>query len=301
MEDNYDTLIYKEALSFHRTGQKGKISIAHKELRTARDLSLAYTPGVAAPCLEIEKNPAMVYEYTAKGNMVAIITNGTAVLGLGNIGPAASKPVMEGKAVLFKKFAKIDAIDVEVSTEDPEKFVDIVENIGSSWGGINLEDIRSPECFYIEEELRKRMDIPVFHDDQHGTAVVVLAGLINGADIVGKDPVKMKIVINGAGAAALSCANLMRSYGVPRENIIMCDLAGVLYKGRPKLSAAKSGFVSDTSARTLKEALEDADMLLGLSAKDVVSQDDIKHMAKDPLIFVLANPTPEIKRNWLHK
>ena len=294
VKDLYDTDLYKDALSFHSAEPKGKISITHKALSTTRDLTLAYTPGVAAPCKEIEKDPAMSYEYTAKGNMVAIITNGTAVLGLGNIGAAASKPVMEGKAVLFKRFAKIDAIDVEVNTEDPDKFIEVVSNIGESWGGVNLEDIKAPECFRIEKELEKMLSVPVFHDDQHGTAVVTLAGLINGAHITDKDPRQMKIVVNGAGAAALSCVELMRQYGVPRDNITMCDLRGVLYKGRKILHESKENYASDTKARTLKEALKGADMLLGLSARDAVKPDDISAMAKNPLIFVLANPIPEI-------
>ena len=261
---------------------------------TQRDLSLAYTPGVAYPCLEIQKNPDMVYEYTSKGNFVAVITNGTAVLGLGNLGALASKPVMEGKSVLFKRFADVDSIDIEVSTENVDEFINCVKLLGASWGGINLEDIKAPECFVIETKLRELMDIPVFHDDQHGTAIIVLAGLMNAAELTKKDLKKLKIVSTGAGAACLACMDLLVKVGIQKENITLCDSVGVVYEGREGVNQWKGKYAIKTTKRTLKEAIEDADVFIGLSVKGIVTKDMIKSMAKDPIIFALANPDPEI-------
>lgn len=284
----------RESLALHASGRPGKIEIkATKPLETQKDLSLAYSPGVAAPCLEIQKNPDDVFRYTAKGNLVAVISNGTAVLGLGNIGSLASKPVMEGKAVLFKRFADIDAADIEINTEDPDKVVETAALIGDGFGGINLEDIKAPECFYIESELKKRLNIPVFHDDQHGTAVVVAAGLINGLELTGRKIGDIKLVVNGAGAAAVACTALLREMGV--KNIIMCDSKGVIYKGRKDgMNPFKESFAAETPARTLAEAVKGADVFLGLSVKDALSPEMVKTMAVAPLIFALANPNPEI-------
>ena len=284
----------RESLALHASGRPGKIEIkATKPLETQKDLSLAYSPGVAAPCLEIQKNPDDVFRYTAKGNLVAVISNGTAVLGLGNIGSLASKPVMEGKAVLFKRFADIDAADIEINTEDPDKVVETAALIGDGFGGINLEDIKAPECFYIESELKKRLNIPVFHDDQHGPAVVVAAGLINGLELTGRKIGDIKLVVNGAGAAAVACTALLREMGV--KNIIMCDSKGVIYKGRKdRMNPFKESFAAETPARTLAEAVKGADVFLGLSVKDALSPEMVKTMAVAPLIFALANPNPEI-------
>jgi len=286
----------EEALAFHAQGRPGKLQIAPtKPLTTQRDLSLAYSPGVAVPCLRIRDNEKDVYDYTARGNLVAIISNGTAVLGLGNLGALASKPVMEGKAVLFKRFADVDGIDIEVSTENVDEFVNCVRLLGATWGGINLEDIKAPECFIIEQRLREVMDIPVFHDDQHGTAIIALAGLMNALEITGRHIKKTRMVINGAGAAAIACANLFISSGLPRENITMCDTKGVIFKGRPdSMNPWKEAFAADTKARTLAEAIKGADVFVGLSAKNAVSQDMVKSMAKKPIIFAMANPDPEI-------
>ncbi len=287
---------YQEALDYHQKGKPGKVSLQPtKQLVTQHDLSLAYSPGVAGPCLEIKKNPEDIYKYTARGNSVAVISNGTAILGLGNLGPGASKPVMEGKAVLFKKFADIDCIDLEVDTSDPEIFINVVKYLGYSWGGINLEDIKAPECFIIEEELKKLMDIPVFHDDQHGTAIITAAGLINAAFLTNRKMSDIKLVVNGAGAAAMSCINLAISLGVNKNNIILCDTRGVIYKGRKEgMNKWKEEKAVETAHRTLADAIKDADVLFGLSAKGAVTKDMIASMAPRPIIFVMANPDPEI-------
>ena len=286
----------REALEFHSKGVKGKIAIElPKKLSNQHDLSLAYSPGVAEPCKEIHKDFDKIYEYTAKGNFVAVISNGTAVLGLGNLGAAASKPVMEGKAALFKRFANINAIDIEVDETDPYKFVEIVKKISVSWGGINLEDIKAPECFIIEEELKKCLNIPVFHDDQHGTAIVTAAGLINTLYITKRKIDNVKIVVSGAGAAAIACVNLIKKLGAKHENIITCDSKGVIYKGRKDgMNEWKKGLAVNTESRTLEEAINNADVFIGLSAKGVVSQDMVKTMASNPIIFAMANPDPEI-------
>ena len=293
MTENKNSLA-TEALALHARGRAGKIEIkATKPLNDQRDLALAYSPGVAAPCLEIEKNPDDAYLYTTKGNLVAVMSNGTAVLGLGDIGAAASKPVMEGKAVLFKRFADVDAIDIEIDSRDPDKVVETAAMIGNGFGGINLEDIKAPECFYIETELKKRLDIPVFHDDQHGTAVVVAAGLVNGLELTGKKIDKIKLVVNGAGAAAIACASLLRSMGV--KHIIMCDSKGVIYKGRTVgMNPYKEKFAAETDARTLADAVKGADVFLGLSVKGALTGEMVKTMTKSPMIFALANPNPEI-------
>ena len=288
--------IYAESLEFHAKEKKGKIGIELlKPLINKHDLSLAYSPGVAAPCNAIHKDPNLAYEYTAKGNMIAVVSNGTAVLGLGNLGALAGKPVMEGKAALFKRFADIDAIDIEVTTEDPETFINVVKHIAVSWGGINLEDIKAPECFVIEKKLKKLLDIPVFHDDQHGTAIIVAAGMINAVQLVGKKLNEIKIVVNGAGAAAIACIELLKSMGVPANNIIVCDTKGVIYKGRKeRMNEWKEAHATSTNCRTLSDAMKGADTFIGVSVKGVVSQDMVKSMAKKPIIFALANPDPEI-------
>jgi len=286
----------KEALEYHSQGQAGKIAISPtKPLFTQRELSLAYSPGVAYPCIEINKDPDLAYEYTSKANSVAVISNGTAVLGLGDLGAIASKPVMEGKAVLFKKFADIDSIDIEVNTKDPEEFINCVKNIGATWGGINLEDIKSPECFVVEARLKELLDIPVFHDDQHGTAIITLAGLINAAYLTKRDFKSMKIVSTGAGAASIACVELLHKMGIPKENILLCDSKGVIYEGRTDgMNPWREKHAVKTSKRTLAEALDGADVLIGLSVKGAVSKDMVKSMAKNPIIFALANPDPEI-------
>lgn len=286
--------LYEDALTFHEQGRAGKIeTVPTKPLNTQRDLALAYSPGVAAPCLKIQKTPDKSYAYTAKGNLVAVVSNGTAVLGLGDIGAAASKPVMEGKAVLFKKFGGVDAIDIEIASKDPDKVVEAAALTATGFGGINLEDIKAPECFYIEEKLRGMLGIPVFHDDQHGTAVVVSAALINGCEITGRKIEDLKVVVNGAGAAAIACSKLMKSLGV--KNLIMCDTKGVIYKGRAaNMNPYKEAFAVETSARTLNEALDGADVFLGLSVKGALSPDALKTMAQNPMVFALANPDPEI-------
>jgi malate dehydrogenase (oxaloacetate-decarboxylating)(NADP+) len=284
------------ALEYHEFPKPGKISVtATKQLTNQRDLALAYSPGVAAPCEEIVRDPATVFKYTARGNLVAVITNGTAVLGLGNIGPLASKPVMEGKAVLFKKFAGIDVFDIEINESDPDKLVDIIASLEPTFGGINLEDIKAPECFYIERQLRSRMKIPVFHDDQHGTAIIVGAAILNGMKAVGKDIKNCKLVVSGAGAAALACLDLIVDLGFPIENIFVTDLAGVVYLGRVELmDPDKARFAQDTPLRTLAEVMPGADIFLGLSAGGVVKQDMVRQMAPNPLVMALANPNPEI-------
>ncbi|HEY1147439.1 MAG TPA: NADP-dependent malic enzyme, partial [Pseudoduganella sp.] len=284
------------ALEYHECPKPGKISVTPtKQLSNQRDLALAYSPGVAAPCEEIVADPANSYKYTARGNLVAVISNGTAVLGLGNIGPLASKPVMEGKGVLFKKFAGIDVFDIEINEQDPDKLVDIIAALEPTFGGVNLEDIKAPECFYIERKLREKMKIPVFHDDQHGTAIIVGAAILNGVKIVKKDIKNCKLVVSGAGAAALACLDLIVDLGFPIENITVTDLAGVVYKGRTELmDPDKERFARETSARTLAEVVEGADIFLGLSAGGVLKQEMVKQMAPNPLILALANPTPEI-------
>ena len=284
-----------KALKYHEDGRPGKIEvIPTKPYSTQQDLSLAYSPGVAEPCLEIEKNPSDSYRYTAKSNLVAVISNGTAVLGLGNIGALAGKPVMEGKGLLFKIFADIDVFDIEVNTENIDEFVNTVKMISPTFGGINLEDIKAPECFEIERRLKEELDIPVMHDDQHGTAIISGAGLLNALEIIGKDIANVKVVVNGAGAAAISCARFYCSLGVRKENVIMCDSKGVIYEGRGGLTAEKQEFASQTEARTLEEALKGADVFLGLSVADILTEEMIQSMASDPIVFALANPNPEI-------
>ncbi|NQU56152.1 MAG: NADP-dependent malic enzyme, partial [Rhodospirillales bacterium] len=296
MADRKDSVTDVEALNFHAKGRPGKLEIhATKPLTTQRDLSLAYSPGVAAPCLEIVRDPSLAYDYTAKGNIVAIISNGTAVLGLGNLGALASKPVMEGKAVLFKRFADVDGIDLEVSTEDVDEFVNCVKFLGATFGGINLEDIKAPECFIIEQRLREIMDIPVFHDDQHGTAIITAAGLINALDLTGRNMASVKVVANGAGAASIACIELIKRMGVAHENVIMCDSKGVIYQGREEgMNQWKSAHAINTEARTLEDAMVGADVFLGLSVKDAVSPEMVQSMADRPIIFAMANPDPEI-------
>ena len=296
MAHRKDSVTDAEALHFHAKGRPGKIEIrATKPLTTQRDLSLAYSPGVAAPCLEIQRDPSLVYDYTAKSNLVAVISNGTAVLGLGNLGALASKPVMEGKAVLFKRFADIDGIDLEVSTEDVDEFVNCVKFLGASFGGINLEDIKAPECFIIEQQLREIMDIPVFHDDQHGTAIITAAGLINALDLTGRNMQSIKVVANGAGAASIACVELIKRMGVAHENVILCDSKGVIYQGREEgMNQWKSAHAVQTETRTLAEAMVGADVFLGLSVKDAVTAEMVQSMADKPIIFAMANPDPEI-------
>ena len=286
----------QDALNFHATGRPGKLEItATKPLTTQRDLSLAYSPGVAEPCLAIKASPDKAYDYTAKGNLVAVISNGTAVLGLGNIGAGASKPVMEGKAVLFKKFADIDGVDLELDTEDVDRFVDAVSLLGPSFGGINLEDIKSPECFIIEQRLREVMDIPVFHDDQHGTAIIAAAALINALHLTGRDVRDIKVVSSGAGAASIACVELIKAMGVKHENVLMCDRSGVVYQGRVDgMNQWKSAHAVKTDARTLADALKGADVFLGLSTAKAMSTDMLKSMADRPIVFAMANPEPEI-------
>jgi malate dehydrogenase (oxaloacetate-decarboxylating)(NADP+) len=286
----------RAALEYHEFPTPGKVAIAAtKQLVNQRDLALAYTPGVAAPCEEIVKDPNAAFKYTSRGNLVAVITNGTAVLGLGNIGPLASKPVMEGKAVLFKKFAGVDVFDIEIDEPDPVKLVEVIAALEPTFGAINLEDIKAPDCFYVERELRKRMKIPVFHDDQHGTAITVAAALLNALKVAGKDLKKVKLVTSGAGAAALACLNLMLKLGFPRQNIFVTDLAGVVYEGRTELmDEDKIQFSQKTPARTLGEIIDGADIFLGLSAGGVLKKDMVKKMAAKPIIFALANPNPEI-------
>ncbi|MBV8447457.1 MAG: NADP-dependent malic enzyme, partial [Hyphomicrobiales bacterium] len=286
----------QEALQFHAQGRPGKIEVVPtKPMATQRDLSLAYSPGVAVPVLAIAENAASAFDYTAKGNLVAVISNGTAILGLGNLGALASKPVMEGKAVLFKRFADIDSIDLEVGTEDAETFVNAVRYLAPTFGGINLEDIRAPECFIIESRLRELMDIPVFHDDQHGTAIIAAAGLINALDLTGRDIEQTRLIINGAGAAGVACAELIKAMGFRPDNVILCDTKGVVYKGRTDgMNQWKSAHAAETKSRSLADALVGADVVFGLSVKGAFTAEMIKSMAKDPIIFAMANPDPEI-------
>ncbi len=291
-----DDELIKSALEYHEFPRPGKIEISPtKPLATQRDLALAYSPGVAAPCELIAADPACAPKYTARGNLVAVVTNGTAVLGLGNIGPLASKPVMEGKGVLFKKFAGIDVFDIEINESDPDKLVDIIASLEPTFGGINLEDIKSPECFYVEQELRKRVDIPVFHDDQHGTAIIATAAIKNALRIVNKKIDSVRVVTSGAGAAAIACLNLLQSVGLKRENVTLIDRRGVVYAGRDgQLDSHKSEYAKETDARTLADAVVDADVFLGLSAPGVLTGEMVKTMAEQPIILALANPTPEI-------
>lgn len=286
----------REALLFHSAKRPGKIEIiASKPMATQRDLSLAYSPGVAVPVLAIAEDPDTVYDYTIKGNLVAVITNGTAILGLGNLGPLASKPVMEGKAVLFKRFADVDSIDIELKTEDVNRFIDAVELMEPTFGGINLEDIKAPECFIIEDELRARMNIPVFHDDQHGTAIIAAAGVINALHLTGRDMKSIRIVVNGAGAASIACTELVKAMGVPSDQVIMCDSKGVIWQGRTEgMNQWKTAHAAVTDRRTLEEAMVGADVFLGLSVKGAVTPAMVKSMAARPIIFAMANPDPEI-------
>jgi malate dehydrogenase (oxaloacetate-decarboxylating)(NADP+) len=286
----------KDALDYHSQGRAGKIEIrCTKPTLTQRDLSLAYTPGVAEPCLDIAKIPEMVDEYTARANLVAVVSNGSAVLGLGNIGPRASKPVMEGKAVLFKRFADVDVFDIEIDAPTPEEFIDTVRRLEPTFGGINIEDVRAPECFEIEETLEREMDIPVFHDDQHGTAIISGAALLNACELVDKDPANCRVVINGAGAAAISGAGLYEALGFTHENIWMCDSKGVIYQGRDRLNPYKERYAHpDIGRHTLAEIAEDCDILIGLSAAGAFTPDMIRGMARDPIVFAMANPVPEI-------
>jgi len=293
---NRPTFTDQEALQFHSTGRPGKLEVvATKPMATQRDLSLAYSPGVAVPVLAIAEDESRAYDYTTKGNFVAVITNGTAILGLGNRGALAAKPVMEGKAVLFKRFADIDSIDLEVNSEDTDEIINCVKLLGKGWGGINLEDIKAPECFVIEQRLRELMDIPVFHDDQHGTAIISAAGLINALHLTGRDIKTTKLVCNGAGAAGIACLELFKAFGFAPENLILCDTKGVIYQGRTEgMNQWKSAYAVKTDKRTLEEAMVGADVFIGLSVKGAVTKDMVKSMADKPIIFALANPDPEI-------
>src|SRR5271169_93930 len=285
-----------EALQFHSTGRPGKLSIAPtKPLTTQRDLSLAYSPGVAFPCLHIHRQPSAAFDYTSKGNFIAVISNGTAVLGLGDLGALAAKPVMEGKCALFKRFADIDAIDLEIDTRDVDEFVNCVRFLHPAFGGINLEDIKAPECFIIEERLRELLDIPVFHDDQHGTAIIAAAGLINALHLTGRTLDRAKMVVNGAGAASIACVELLKTMGLPSQNVVLCDTRGVIYRGRTDgMNQWKSAHAVETKARSLAEAIEGADIFFGLSAKGAVDRAMVRAMADKPIIFAMANPDPEI-------
>ncbi len=297
------TITDEEALQFHQRGKPGKLEITPtKPMATQRDLSLAYSPGVAVPVRRIAENPDTAYDYTAKGNLVAVISNGTAILGLGDLGALASKPVMEGKAVLFKRFADVDSIDLEVDTKDVEEFIGAVRYLGPTFGGINLEDIKAPDCFIIEQRLRELMDIPVFHDDQHGTAIISTAALINALQITGRDLKDFKLVCNGAGAAAIACVELVKSLGVPNQNVILCDSKGVVYKGRTEgMNQWKSAHAVDTDKRTLEDAMAGADVFFGLSVAGALTPEMVKNMAKNPIIFAMANPDPEITPEEAHK
>ena len=296
MDNGSARVTEEEALQFHSQGKPGKIEIsATKPLTTQRDLSLAYSPGVAFPCLHIQRDPALAYDLTAKGNMVAVISNGTAVLGLGDLGALAAKPVMEGKAVLFKRFAGIDSFDLEIDTKDVDAFVNCVRYLHPCFGGINLEDIKAPECFIIEQRLRELLDIPVFHDDQHGTAIIATAGLINALHLTGRELRDIKMVVNGAGAASIACVELLKSMGLPHDNVTLVDTKGVVYQGRTEgMNQWKSAHAVATKARTLAQAMEGADVFYGLSAKGAVSQQMVVSMAAKPIIFAMANPDPEI-------
>ena len=284
----------EEALAFHQEPTPGKLAVvATKPMATQRDLSLAYSPGVAVPVKAIAENEDLAYDYTSKGNMVAVVSNGTAILGLGDLGAMASKPVMEGKSVLFKRFADVDSIDIELDEKDPDKIIEAVRMFGATFGGINLEDIKAPECFQIEAELRERLNIPVFHDDQHGTAIIAAAGLINACEITGRKLEDVKVAVSGAGAAGLSVSGLINRLGVKRENILICDSTGVIYQGRTeRMDQFKSAFAVDTDKRTLADAMKGADCFMGLSVKGAVTKAMVKSMAKNPIIFAMANPDP---------
>lgn len=286
----------EKALAYHSQGRPGKIEvISSKPCTTADELSLAYTPGVGKPVLEIAADPAKVFDYTAKGNLVAVISNGTAILGLGNRGPLASKPVMEGKGVLFKRFADVDVFDLELDTTDPDKIIETVKILEPTFGGVNLEDIKAPECFYIEEKLKEICDIPIFHDDQHGTAIICTAGLINASEVAGKKIDEMKVVFNGAGAAGISCAKMFLAAGVKQENLMVCDSKGVLHEGRRgSVTVQKEQFLRETTLRTLEDVMVGADVFIGVSMADCVSQAMLKSMASTPIVFAMSNPDPEI-------
>jgi malate dehydrogenase (oxaloacetate-decarboxylating)(NADP+) len=286
----------EEPLLYHEHPNPGKYTVkCIKQMNNSKDLSLAYSPGVAVPCLAIAKDPELAYRYTNKGNMVAVISNGSAILGIGNLGPLASKPVMEGKAVLFNKFAGVEAIDICIDAKTPDEIINCVKCLGPSFAGINLEDIKAPDCFIVEDKLKELMDIPVFHDDQHGTAIVTLAGFINGLQITGREVKDTKIVLNGAGAAGIACVKLIHNYGVPKENIIICDTKGVIYQGRKEgMNQWKELFANDTSKRTLQDALTGADCFIGVSGPHLIDRHDVAKMNKNPLIFAMANPVPEI-------
>ena len=293
MSANITKVTKEEALDYHRTPNPGKVAISTTtQLETQRDLSLAYSPGVAYPCEEIQKNPELAFEYTSKRNLVAVISNGTAVLGLGDIGALASKPVMEGKAVLFKKFAAVDSFDIEVDEKDIDKFCDIVKAIAPTFGGINLEDIKAPECFEIEKRLVEELNIPVMYDDQHGTAIITTAALMNASEMMGKKVEDMKVVVVGAGASAIACSTMYKELGV--KNLIMCDSKGVIHKGRTDLNRYKNEFILDNGIETMEEAFKDADMVLGLSKPGTFTVKHIELMAEEPIVFTLANPTPEL-------
>ncbi len=294
--DDKEKDMKQAALDYHSVGRKGKLEVVPtKPCLTQWDLSLAYSPGVAEPCMEIYRDPHLAYEYTNKGNLVGVITNGTAVLGLGKIGALAGKPVMEGKSVLFKRFAGIDAFDIELNTDDPEEIIKTVKYLEPTFGGINLEDIKAPECFHIEDELRKQMDIPVFHDDQHGTAIISGAGLLNACELVKKEISELRMTFNGAGASAIACAEFFIHLGAKRDNMIMCDSRGVIYKGREaNMNPQKEKFAVDTNARTLADAMKGADVFVGLSTGGAVTKEMVKSMADKPIIFAMANPDPEI-------
>jgi malate dehydrogenase (oxaloacetate-decarboxylating)(NADP+) len=296
MDEAKQEIMFRDALRMHAGGRPGKVALRPtKPLTTQRDLTLAYSPGVAAPCLEIARDPDLAYDYTAKGNLVAVVSNGTAVLGLGDLGPLGAKPVMEGKAVLFKRFADIDGVDIEVDTDDPETFINCVRYIGSPFGGINLEDIKAPDCFIIEQKLREVMDIPVFHDDQHGTAIITAAALLNALELTGRSIAETKMVVNGAGAAAIAGVELFKAMGLKAENVILCDSKGVIYKDRKEgMNQWKSAHAVDTDCRTLADAMKGADVFIGLSVKGAVDADMVRSMADKPLIFAMANPDPEI-------
>ncbi|MCK9173505.1 MAG: phosphate acyltransferase, partial [Desulfuromonas thiophila] len=286
----------REALDYHSSGRKGKIEVVPtKPCDTSRDLALAYSPGVAEPCLEIEKNPEDAYKYTTKGNLVAVVSNGTAVLGLGDIGALAGKPVMEGKGILFKRFADVDVFDIELDTHDPDEIIRTVKLLEPTFGGINLEDIKAPECFYIEEKLKEIMNIPVFHDDQHGTAIIANAGLINALELIGKPIGEVRIVVNGAGAAGIACAQMALTLGARLENMVLCDSKGAIYKGRTEgMNPYKERLATERPVRTLADAMVDADVFFGVSAKDAVTPEMVASMAPNPIIFAMANPDPEI-------
>ncbi len=293
----------EDSLRYHSEGRPGKLEVVTtKPCQTAKELSLAYTPGVAAPVLEIDKNPSDVFRYTNRGNLVAVVSNGTAILGLGNRGALASKPVMEGKGVLFKRFADIDVFDLEVDTEDPDKIIELVKLLEPTFGGVNLEDIKAPECFYIENKLKEICNIPIFHDDQHGTAIIAGAGLLNALELTGKDMEEIRVVFSGAGAAGISCARFFVSLGVKKENLVMCDSRGVIYRGREEgMNPQKEEFAADTTMRTLKEAIAGADVFMGVSTKDLVSPEMLLSMNRDPIVFAMANPDPEITYDLARK